>query len=143
VNLDELRHDLEREREHLLAGDAATAVAEIDRALEELAPKRLVTPTEAAAMLGVAEDLIVVLWCGSGFLVCQPAQDDPLGDPLIPVSEIERVMASVEVEEIRTLDRLHALTAPPGPDEGMSEEEKEILSATRPGRLPWQTDRTR
>jgi hypothetical protein len=134
MKLDALRDDLISARAHALAGDTATAVAEIDRALTELEPRRLLSPVEAATALGIQSDLIVVLWCRSGFLACEPTD----GDPMIPVSEIERVMDSDQVEEMRVLDRLHALSSPPGGDDEITEEELEILSASRPGRLPWQ-----
>lgn len=134
MKLDTLRDDLISAREHALAGDTVTAVAEIDRALAELAPRRLLSPVEAAAALGIQSDLIVVLWCRSGFLACEATD----GDPAIPVSEIERVMGNDEVEEMRASDRLHDMSAGLGSDEGMSEEELEDLTASRPGRLPWQ-----
>jgi hypothetical protein len=133
VKLDEVRGELRRAREHALAGETATAVAGIDRALAELAPRRLLSPAAAAAALGIESDLIVVLWCRSGFLACEATA----GDPLVPVSEIERVMESDEVAEMRASDRLHDLSWPWDEDDRMSEEEMEILSATRPGRLPW------
>lgn len=134
MKLDTLRNDLTRAREHALAGDTATAVAEIDRALAELAPRRLLSPVEAAAALGIRSDLMVVLWCRSGFLACAATD----GDPMVPVSEIERVLTSTDVQEMRALDRLHDLSSDLGGDDGMTEEELDILSASRPGRLPWQ-----
>lgn len=133
MTIDEVRGALRRAREHALAGETATAVAGIDRALAELAPRRLLRPAAAAAALGIESDLVVVLWCQSGFLACQATA----GDPLIPMSEIERVLEHDEVAEMRTLDRLHRLSALPGSDDGMSEDELELLSDSRPGRLPW------
>lgn len=119
---DALRDELISAREHALAGDTETAVAELDRALAELAPRRLLSPIESAAALGIQSDLMVVLWCRSGFLAGEPTD----GDPSIPVFEIERVMESDEVKDMRASDRLHDLSSALGSDEGMSDEELEI-----------------
>ena len=133
MKLAEIRDELRRAREHVLAGEAATAVAEIDRVLAELAPPRLVTPAEAAALLGVRSDLTVKLWCRKGSLQCETVD----GCWMVPLSEVDRFADSDEVREVQALDRLHDLTAELGSDE-IDDEWLEDLSASRPGKLPWQ-----
>ena len=133
MKLAEIRDELRRAREHVLAGEAATAVAEIDRVLAELAPPRLVTPAEAAALLGVRSDLTVKLWCRKGSLQCETVD----GCWMVPLGEVDRFADSDEVREVQALDRLHDLTAELGSDE-IDDEWLEDLSASRPGKLPWQ-----
>ena len=106
----------------------------LDRAVRALDAKRLLTPEEAAPVLGVQLPLVVELWCKKGSLQCQRTN----GWWLVPLSELERFANDDEVEMIRVLDKLHDASAELGSDEGMSEEELELLSASRPGTLLWQ-----
>jgi excisionase family DNA binding protein len=136
VKLDRLRDGLTAAREHVLAGESTQAVAAIDRALDELAPPRLLTTTEAAQMLGVRSVNTVKLWCRNGALDCCTVGNRVM----VPLDEVERFKDDARVRDIRALHELHDSFAELGPDDPMSEEELAILSASRPGRLPWQAD---
>jgi hypothetical protein len=118
----------------MLAGEAIQAVAEIDRALEALAPPRLLTTTEAARMLGVRSVNTVKLWCRNGALDCCTVGNRVV----VPLDEVERFRHDAQVRDIRALHDLHDSFAKLGSDDPMSEE-LAILSASRPRRLPWQT----
>ena len=135
MKLDEARHGLRRARERVLAGDVETAVEQIDQVLEEIAPQRLLTTAEAAALLGVRFETIISIWCRTGFLDCVT----DASDPLIPTTEVERVMDSPQVRSIRRSDQLHDASAELGSEEGLDDEELRDLAESRPGRLPWQS----
>ncbi len=133
MKLDRLRDGLKSAREHLLAGEATQAIAEIDRALEELAPPRLLTTTEAAQMLGVRSVNTVKLWCRNGALECCT-----LGNRvMVPLDEVERFKDDAQVRDIRASDQLHDASAELGSDD-LDDEWLRDLAASRPGRLPWQ-----
>lgn len=109
-------------------------MAAIDRALAVLTPELLLTPIEAANLLGIRSDFPVQLWCRNGTLTC--VADN--GCLMVPVAEVERVADSSQVREMRALDRLHDLTAELGSDH-LEDEWLADLAASRPGKLPWQT----
>ena len=134
MTLDTVRDELRRARAHIDAEDAAKAVAAIDRALAVLTPELLLTPIEAANMLGIRSDFPVQLWCRNGTLTCVANN----GCLMVPVAEVERVADSPQVREMRALDRLHDLTAELGSDH-LEDEWLADLAASRPGKLPWQT----
>ena len=133
MNLDAVRADLRAARDQLVSGDTATAVATLDRALEDLAPEPMLTPEEAAVELGIESTLPVWIWCKRDLMRCQ--RD---GDCLrIPMSEVQRFAPSDDVRMMQIADRLHAETAELG-GEGMTDEEMEALHRSRPGTLPWE-----
>ena len=133
MTLDEIRAELRRAREHALAGEAATAAAEIDRVLAELTPPRLVTAADAATLLGIQSEFIVQLWCGDGSLRCERVD----GCWLVPLTEIERFADSDQVEMIRNSDRYHDVTRRTGVGRTRPGMARRSLGS-RPGQLPWQ-----
>ena len=52
MNLDAVRAHLRAAQDQITSGDAATAVATLDRTIDDLSPDRLLTPGEAAAAQG-------------------------------------------------------------------------------------------
>lgn len=133
MKIGEVREGVRRAREGVLTGDTATAIDQLDRVLGELSPQHLLTSAEAAALLGVRSETIVRLWCRTGFLACVTQERGPL----IPVSEVERVMESAEVRSIRRSDQLHDASAELGSEDGLDDDELLDLAAGRPGKLPW------
>jgi len=133
MNLDAVRAHLRAAQDQITSGDAATAVATLDRAIDDLSPDRLLTPGEAAEILGVRLELPVLWWCQSGVLTCRQIGERVM----VPLSEAERLRDSDHVRAIQRSDRLHELSAEFGDDEGLSQEEMDDLEASRPGTLPW------
>jgi len=60
------------------------------------------------------------------------------GRTMIPTSEVERIQDGEQVRMIRALDEMHDRTEGLGSDDGLNEEEMELLHETRPGVLPWE-----
>jgi hypothetical protein len=54
---------------------------------------------------------------------------------------VERIRESDPVRATRVSDQLHNRSADLGSDEGLSQEQMELLHATRPGTLPWERAR--
>ena len=96
----------------------------------------LLSDSEAAKLLGIGSVNIVKLWCRSGQM--QSIYRD--GSRMIPASEIERIRDSDLVRTERALDALHAEILDFGPEAGLTDEQLRDLSASRPGRLPWQAE---
>ncbi len=110
------------------------AADRLKHALEEATSRdHLLTTTEAAAALGVKSVNTVKYWCKSGYIHGIKRN----GRTLVSLSEIERIKEDDRVRAIRAVDRQHDLTEGFGPD-GLSDEELRSLSASRPGKLPWQ-----
>jgi len=135
TDLTDLRDDLKELRAYVADGNTDEALRKIDRTLQQLDGERRVTTTEAAMLLGIQSVEIVRLLCNRGDIRYIVGND---GEAMVSLSEIERVRDSEPVRMIRTLDRLHDETAMLGSDEGLSEEELEMLHQSRPGTLPWE-----
>lgn len=136
TGLTELREDLKELRSYVADGNTDEALRRIDRTLQELDDERRVTTTEAAELLGIQSVEIVRLLCNRGDIRYIVSDD---GEAMITISEIERVRDSEPVRMIRTLDRLHDEIEELGfPGEPLTEEEMEMLHASRPGTLPWE-----
>ncbi len=136
TDLTDLREDLKELRAYVADGNTDEALRRIDRTLQELDGERRVTTTEAAELLGIQSVEIVRLLCNRGDIRYTVGDD---GEAMISLSEIERVRDSEPVRMIRTLDRLHDEIEELGfPGEPLTEEEMEMLQASRPGTLPWE-----
>jgi hypothetical protein len=129
-----LRDNLRQARAQAEAGDTSAVIRTLDEALREIEPERLVTVEEAAILLRIQVVDVIKYWCRSGFLRC--VRHDGL--VAVPLSEIERIQGSGQVQAIRIADAYHDASSELGTEEGLSDEELQMLSETRPGRLPWQ-----
>jgi len=134
MSITDLREDLQALHGYVEAGDRARAIQTIDQALKEIDGDRLLTTTEAAELLGVRSITTVKLWLRQGFIKSEMRGNRAM----IPLSEVERVRDVARVRHIRVMGKLHEASAEFGVPEGLSDEELQSLSASRPGRLPWQ-----
>jgi len=134
VTISDLRGELLQARQAAQGGDLAETVRQLDKALDQISPARLLSSVEAAEALGIRSPAAILGWCRTGYITSVERD----GRTMIPVSEIERIQGSDQVHMIRALDDLHDQTAGLGSDEGMTDEEMEMLHQTRLGRLPWE-----
>jgi len=111
--------------------DVQAAVATLERALNGSEGRKLLTTTEAADALGVRSVNIVKYWVKTGYI--HGVKHDER--TMIPVSEIERIMDEDRVRDMRAADKLDEATNELG--RPMTDEEMEMLAASRPGKLPW------
>lgn len=131
-----LQAALERALVALEAGDVHAAERAVRAALQETGVEQMLTPAQAARWLGIQLPEIVSLWYKQGFLEGK-REDEHFR---IPLSELERVDDSPEVRGIRAADAAHDASREFGVEEGLTQEEMDMLSATRPGILPWQRE---
>lgn len=129
-----LRDELLQVRATAQSGDIAEIVRQLDDVLEHIRPDRLMTTTEAAHLLGVRSPNTILLWRRAGYIKGVKRG----GRTLIPLSEIERIENSDQVREIQVLDAAHDEIANLGPADGMTDEQMEVLHASRPGTWPWE-----
>jgi len=133
----ELRDELRRARTLAEAGDTAGVLDTIEQALGELADSRRVTMAEAASLLGVrSADVLAVIMRLEGVPI--ERRDGTFVTSLL---EVERASTSDWVRDLRTSDRIHDLSSDLGRE--MTLEELDVLEAGQPGRLPWDSDRSR
>lgn len=134
MTIGDLRGELSQARRAAESGDLAQTVRQLDKVLEHIKPDHLLTSTEAAHMLGVRSPNTILGWCRTGYIRGVRRG----GRTMIPVSEVERIQEGDQVRMIRALDELHDQTADLGSDDGLTEEELELLHQSRPGTLPWE-----
>lgn len=133
MTINDMRRELEAIQASAKAGDLEGVVQTVDRALHALDESRLLTTTEAADVLGIRSVNTLKL------LVRR------LGVPytshgsrmMLLLSDVEELQNRIETKGIRASDRAHDENGALG-GAGLSPEEREDLSNTRPGRLPWQ-----
>ena len=131
--LADLRRELERAREYVRDGAAEEAQATIERALAQLDRARLLTTTEAAAMLGVRSVNTL-----KALLRIERVPTVRRGNrTLVALGEVERLQQSPRLRTVQTLDQLHDETADLGGGQPMTCDELDDLEAGRPGVLPW------
>lgn len=135
MGIKELRKDLQAIRASAQAGDLDQVVRQADHALAELDGSHLLTTTEAAELLGIRSVNSLKL------LVRQRGIPYQLhgNRMMIPLDVVEAMQESAEVCDIRAADRAHDATDEPGPQQGLTQQQMGDLSASTPGRVPWNT----
>jgi excisionase family DNA binding protein len=108
--------------------------AVVQRARRDLGNERLLTTREASRCLGI----------GSVNTIKAMARAGKIGYVMhgshmrIPLAEVRRAQDSAVIRDLQAMERLHDATAMLGSDEGMNDEELAALSASRPGKAPWE-----
>ncbi len=134
MSIAELRTELEKLRGQVESGNTDAAIRTIDEAIKELNGDQLLTTTEAASLLHIRSVNTLKLLCRRGDI-----QYVMRGNRMmIPMSEIDRVQESEPIRMLRALDKAHDEIEDFGSPDGLTDEEMEILHASRPGRLPWE-----
>jgi hypothetical protein len=135
----ELRDELRSVRSLLTAGEIRAATLKLDEALQELETSRLLTTTEAAEILGIRSVNTL-----KALVRTEDIQTVMHGNRLmIPLSEVERIHDSARVRGIRAADLAHDVAEALGVPEGMTQDEMDVLSASRPGTPPWRRKQER
>jgi hypothetical protein len=132
-----VRLALERARQAARQGDMECVVQTLDHALAQIDADRLLTTMEAAQLLGIRSPNTILAWCRTGYLHGVKRG----GRTLVPLSEVERIREGDAVRATHVSDQLHDQSVDLGSDEGLSQEEIDLLHATRPGMLPWERAR--
>jgi hypothetical protein len=133
MTITKLRESLEQVRSHVEAGDTDKALHKIAATLRELDEGRLLTTTEAAALLGIRSVNTLKL-----LLRLEQIPTVRRGNrTMIALGEIEKIQNSERVRGIRASDAAHDATEELGVRDGLSPAQLEDLEATRPGTLPW------
>lgn len=128
-----LRQDLEAIREHAQAGELEGVVDTVDHALSTLDANRLMTTSEAAALLGIRSVNTLKLLARRHNLPYQMHGNRMM----IPIGALERLQDSADVRGIHAADAAHDDTAHLGDEHGLDAGELGDLAAQRPGELPW------
>jgi hypothetical protein len=135
MTITELRDVLDR-IEQMVENREYDAIPEvIAQAKRELTEDRYVTTTQAKELLGIGSVNTVKGMVVKGEIRGVTKHGNRT---MIPLSEIQRLQDSDIVRGIRASDDAHDASTALGSDEGMSDEELAILSASRPGKLPWE-----
>lgn len=135
MGIKELRKDLQTIRASAQAGDLDQVVRRAEHALTELDGSRLLTTKEAADMLGIRTVNTLKL------LVQQRGIPYQLhgNRMMIPLDAVEAIQGSAEARGIRASDHAHDAADESGPPQGLTQQQMDDLSASRPGRVPWNT----
>ena len=137
MRVGELRKALEDIVRHARDSDTAQVIDTAQQALRALDGERLLTTTEAAAMLGIrSRNTVKALVRRLGLRYERSGNR-----MMIPLSELERIQESMEVRGIRASDEAHEAMAGLATDEPSSDDELDALDAGRPGRAPWDASR--
>ena len=132
----DVRKDLEAIREYAQAGDLSHVVQTVEQALHALDAPRLLTTTDAAAVLGVRSvNTLKLLVRRSGL-----PYETHGNRMMIPLSTLEQLQDSATVRGIRASDQAHDATSELGIEDGLTQAEMDALEQARPGRLPWKTN---
>jgi hypothetical protein len=137
MTITELRDVLDRIEQMVEKHDYDAIPAVIAEAKRELAEDRYVTTTQAKELLGIGSVNTVKAMVVKGEIHGTVRHGNRT---MIPLSEVQRLQESEIVRGIRASDRAHDASAMLGNDAGMSDEELDILSASRPGTLPWKRE---
>lgn len=132
MTIDELREDLEAIRTYAQIGDLSQIIERVDQALEALNQDRILTTTEAAALLGVRSVntlKLLVRRCGVPY-------ERHGNRMMIPVSSLQQLQVTPELRGIRASDQAHDATEALGAS--LSDAQLAELAQARPGMLPWQ-----
>ena len=133
-----MRSVLARARQAAEDGNAEEVASDLDEALAMLDADPLLTPRQAADLIGIQLELIVLGWCHQGKLRCAGKGRDQL----VPRSEAERFRDSPEAARIRWSDAVHDATAELGLNRPMTQEEMDDLADSRRGlSRPWNADK--
>jgi excisionase family DNA binding protein len=135
MTISEVRRALEEIRAQAQHGDIEQVVCSVDRALQGLDGGRLLTTTEAAEWLGIRSINTLKMLVRKLDIPYEMVGNRMM----LPLAAVEGIRERPEVKRIQALDRAHDEIERLGAPDGLTAEEMADLSASRPGRLPWQT----
>ena len=129
-----LRERLEEARACVAKGETEEALRRIDETLGYLGEPALLTLEEGADFLNVRSLMIFKLLLQSEG-VATVKRD---GVVLVPLRELERIYDNERVRGIRASDAVHDELDRAFGTREMTQEELDILEASRPGMYPWE-----
>lgn len=133
MSIADLRKELEDIRASARAGDLAGVAEKAEHALATLDRARLVTTTEATALLGIRSvNTLKLLVRQSGL-----PYERHGNRMMIPIATLESLRASPALAGIHASDAAHDAMEPLGTPTGLTHQQLRDMAATRPGALPW------
>ena len=136
MSLPTMRHALEAIMHQAQEGDLDGVIQTARQTMRSLEEDQLLTTREAAQLLGIRS--INTL---KGLVIRNGIPYQRVGNRMmLLLSEVERLSESPVMRGLRASEAAHDILSELGSAEGMTAEEMQDLEATRPGRLPWQTE---
>ncbi len=130
----DILNNVEEARNRIRAGDMEAAERYLSHVVQQLDRGRMLTTSEAAALLGIKSKNTIKAMVRRGDINAVKVGERYL----IPMTEIIRLQHLPIARELRAIERDYDAMAFTGSDEPLSAEEMASLRENQPGTLPWQ-----
>lgn len=139
MSISDVRRNLNAIKASAEAGQFDQVVERVNNALQSLDDQRLLTTTEAAALLGIRSvNTLKLLVRRLGLPYVRHGNR-----MMLALDDVERLQRDQVVAGVRASDSAHDEIEPLGAADDLTREQMDALEAGRPGVLPWQRDLTK